>query len=336
MEHSPQAQVDSAMIERAGDLMRYAHSVEIGMIDDFEEDMHEIQLELLDGNVNSRNVDKVIGEIVDSGFGKSFNEKENISLIENEGRFLNKALINALGADITKSLDKNEYEQIDSRMLVTGTPVDDWWDAQTEKVKYDVAREIRLGMAAGEEMPDIAARLGGVLKLKESTISTIARTLVMSATSAADEEFFKKNDDIIQGYVQLSTLDSRTTMTCATRDRKGWDKDKKPVGHDFVFILPPLHPNCRSRMGPWLYDADEIPIEKRAKLSRGTRASMDGQVEAEMDFEEWIDGKSDEFQKEWFGPGRYELYMKGKIRFQDLVDPEGRPLTIEDLEKKYE
>ena len=54
-----------------------------------------------------------------------------------------------------------------------------------------------------------------------------------------------------------------------------------------------------------------------------------------MTFDKWLKTKSSEFQKEYLGAGRYELYSKGKITLSDLINQKGRYLSIKELKEKY-
>lgn len=91
--------------------------------------------------------------------------------------------------------------------------------------------------------------------------------------------------------------------------------------------------NCRSTSIPILkswrdlgIDADEIP--------QTTRASMDGQVPAQMSFEAWLKKQSVARQDTVLGEGKAQLWRDGKITFRDLLDQGGRPLTTEQVRAK--
>ena len=63
---------------------------------------------------------------------------------------------------------------------------------------------------------------------------------------------------------------------------------------------------------------------------------MDGQVPADLDYETWLSGKSKSFQLEVLGPGKWDLWQRGKISFTDLVDQRGNELTLAELRAKYD
>lgn len=73
-------------------------------------------------------------------------------------------------------------------------------------------------------------------------------------------------------------------------------------------------------------DVDEV---------KSTRASMDGQVPASLNFETWLKGKSKAFQDEKLGPGRADLWRRGVITLSDLLDQWGNPLSLAQLKSLY-
>lgn len=67
----------------------------------------------------------------------------------------------------------------------------------------------------------------------------------------------------------------------------------------------------------------------------GKRAAEHGPISAKTTFTDWLDGLSKEKQAEILGPGRADLFRKGKITLADLTNGNGRPLTLKQLAQKY-
>lgn len=86
--------------------------------------------------------------------------------------------------------------------------------------------------------------------------------------------------------------------------------------------------------------APKVPKPKNAvpqnvlDIKPSSRASMDGQTAADTTYQSWLKTKSDAFQDEVLGPSRARLFREGKISLTDLVDPTGRPLTLDQLNAK--
>ncbi|MDP0212329.1 phage head morphogenesis protein, partial [Glaesserella parasuis] len=62
-----------------------------------------------------------------------------------------------------------------------------------------------------------------------------------------------------------------------------------------------------------------------------TRASQDGPVSEQINYENWLKSKSPEQQDQVLGKGKADLWRRGVITFADMLDQSGRPLTLKDL-----
>ena len=105
-------------------------------------------------------------------------------------------------------------------------------------------------------------------------------------------------------------------------------------GKKYPFRYTPYGWNCRCQIVPVLKSWKELGIDEE-EVPVGTRSSLDGYVSQDMTFDKWLKTKSSEFQKEYLGAGRYELYSKGKITLSDLINQKGRYLSIKELKEKY-
>lgn len=78
---------------------------------------------------------------------------------------------------------------------------------------------------------------------------TLTRSYLQHASTESREQIYEANDDLIEEYVWLSTLDGRTTFNiCGIRDGKRYTKDHLPIGHNLEWGEGPgrIHFNCRS------------------------------------------------------------------------------------------
>ncbi|OZB29779.1 MAG: hypothetical protein B7X51_11165 [Pseudomonas sp. 34-62-33] len=123
---------------------------------------------------------------------------------------------------------------------------------------------------------------------------------------------------------------------CGARDGLKYGLDHRPVGHKLPWGSGPgaIHINCRCATTPWLKTYRELGLDID-EFEPTTRASADGPVSAGLTFEKWIESKPAAVQREWFGPGRYELYRDGKITLRDLTNMRGRELTLSQLRERY-
>jgi hypothetical protein len=159
----------------------------------------------------------------------------------------------------------------------------------------------------------------------------------MSAvTNEAALKSFQANNDVIKAVTQLSTLDNRTSDVCIAYSGQTWNlMTLEPImGSSLPYNGgPPRHFNCRSRLRPVTKTFKELGVDA-PEIPPGTRASMDGQVPADITFNQFLKKKPISFQDKLLGPKRAQLWRNGDINLTQLVDMRGNPLTITQLEQR--
>ncbi|MDG4650105.1 phage minor head protein [Roseibacterium sp. SDUM158017] len=269
---------------------------------------------------------------------------ELIELADIEGEFVARAINEGVRFDLaTASFTREQLRALVDGVLVQGAPVSEWWQRQAGDTLQRFTDEMRSGIAQGQTNAQLMRRVRGGTENGEAVVGFMSITrrhadsLVRSATQAvaerAKQATYEANEDIIGAVVWTSTLDSRTTLQCMVRDGLRYRlKDKSPIGHKVPWLQGPgaLHWGCRSTSRPetksWRdlgIDADDLPPQ--------TRASMNGEVAADTTFEGWLSRRSSEEQDEALGAGRAELWREGKITFRQLLDGNGRELSLEEL-----
>ena len=165
------------------------------------------------------------------------------------------------------------------------------------------------------------AQAGGqVTALANHQIMTLVRTSVTQVSNVATQETYKANREITDNFIFVATLDSRTSLTCATKDGKEYSYDDGPI--------PPLHFNCRST-------TVAVPNWKRLKKEYGIeppdepalRASKDGPVPAGETYGNWLyDKRLKTPEGKYLGPGPEQIEALGKkkaIYFNRLAARKG-------------
>lgn len=270
--------------------------------------------------------------------------QELIELADIEAEFVTRAINQGVRFDMaTASFTRQQLRALVDGVLVQGAPVAEWWSRQAGDVLQRFTDEMRLGISQGQTTAQLIRRVRGGTENGEPVVGFLqtsrrhAEGLVRSATQAVAERArqvtYEANDDVIAAVVWTSTLDARTSPMCMVRDGLRYTvKGKKPIGHDVPWGGGPgnLHWGCRSSSRPetksWRdlgIDADDLPPQ--------TRASMDGQVAADMTFEQWLAKKPAAQQDAILGAGRADLWRSGKITFRDLLDGNGRELSLDEL-----
>jgi SPP1 gp7 family putative phage head morphogenesis protein len=194
---------------------------------------------------------------------------------------------------------------------------------------------IRVGITKSLGTPEIIRQIKNVgTSLSRSQVSTLARTAITDVANEASKDVYKANDDVIEGYQYVATLDDRTTPICARLDGKIFtDFDGGP--------RPPQHFNCRSTTIPVLKSIDDIAdldsnrVDNDAidNLSDRKRASINGQVPARTTYAEWIQGQSDEVKEEVLGKDNVDIFNAGKLPLDKFITPKGNPVSIERLDE---
>ena len=239
-----------------------------------------------------------------------------------------------------------------------GAPLESYWEQQSLALQNRFATEMRAGIFAGDPPAKLMQRVrgtrangfkDGIMNASRHGAEVVVRTAAQSILNDARMEMYKANEDVLDGVQALVTLDERTTEICMARSGFAWDLVGNPfpgtdTDEDFPGP-PPWHPNCRSTLvpivkslGTILEDAKlDAKIERELdKLPKATQSSMNGQVAGDLTYEEWLQTQSKATQLEVLGPGRLELWQKGKISLRDLIDQRGNPLTLKQLRKLEE
>lgn len=255
-----------------------------------------------------------------------------------------KSVNNAIGINLLDPIiPPSVLKSVVSGVLVQGSPAKDWWLKQSRDLQLQVSSKIRTGILRGDNNYKILQSLigtkrlnytDGVMRASKRNATALVRTSVMTVANDARMEMFDRNEDVLKGYQHLSTLDSKTSDICKARSGLIWNMDRQPVGHSFPFQNPPLHWNCRSTLIPLTKSWEELNAKTKGKIkSKSVRASMDGTVPADLNYEQWLETKDISFQKEVLGPGKYKLWKEGKINMRDLITGNNKVLTIEQLQE---
>lgn len=225
--------------------------------------------------------------------------------------------------------------------LIEGAPSAAWWSKQSDDTAFKFSAQVRQGIAGGETVQQIvrrivgSPRLGtpGIMETSRRGASALVHTSIQQVSNDARLATFKANDDIVKGVMQLSTLDSHTTKICIAYSGASWDLEGNPIdGNELPFNGgTPRHFNCRSVLTPITRTYKELGINI-PEAPPGTRASDLGQVPATTTFESFLERHDAEYMDNLLGPGRAKLYRDGKITLTQLVDGQGRPLTLKQLE----
>jgi len=250
-----------------------------------------------------------------------------------ESRALQTALVE--GVELTIPTAAQVLAAANARPLTSGKSavmlesfIKDW----STKSVTSVENAIRVGYFEGQTNQQILKQVigtkanryaDGVVDATARDARAVVQTAIQHVAQVARSEVYASNSDIVAEYEWVSTLDSRTTPQCQGLDGRTFPIGKGP--------LPPIHINCRSSTTPVINNK-----YIRETLRQGqTRASVDGQVPANLSYYEWLKTQPESFQDQALGPMRGQLLRDGGLsaqRFQELqLGKNFEPLTLEQM-----
>jgi SPP1 gp7 family putative phage head morphogenesis protein len=250
---------------------------------------------------------------------------------------VNNSINSAVGADLNNFKPSSFLmNSILNDSLVRGKTLNQWFK-RLERGAFDqVDSAVSLGLIEGQTTKDIIKNVKGSLKVVDRHTSTLVRTTVNAVATKAREQMYAANSDIVSKVEWVATLDGRTSPICQSRDGKEYEINKGP--------RPPAHPNCRSTTVPVLKSWEELsndPLKPGRggkatvnQISPSTRASMDGQVSADLTYPQWLKRQSREIQDDILGPARGKLFRAGTPVDKFVDARSGRAFTLDELDKK--
>lgn len=121
----------------------------------------------------------------------------------------------------------------------------EWYSGLEESAQRRLREAIRIGFVEGETIDQMIRRVrgtraqqyrDGILEASRRDAQMVVRTAVNHTASVARNETYRENAGAIKGIRWVATLDSRTSMICASRDGKVYPLESGP--------RPPAHINC--------------------------------------------------------------------------------------------
>lgn len=235
-------------------------------------------------------------------------------------------------------------KSIVSNLLIEGAPSAKWWKKQAESTAFNFAAQVRQGVVQGETLQQIITRvigspkkgIVGVMETSRRGASALVHTSISTIANDAAMTTFQANGDVIKGVQQLSTLDGHTSKICIAYSGAAWALDGRPINGTTLPFKggPPRHWNCRSVLRPITKTYRELGLNIN-EVPTGTRASDLGQVKADITFNAFLKRHDKGYADDLLGPGRAEMWRKGRITLQDLVSGNGRELTLRQLKELH-
>jgi SPP1 gp7 family putative phage head morphogenesis protein len=241
-----------------------------------------------------------------------------------------------VGASVASArITDNFLSSVMDHSLVQGAPSSEWWARQSVSIQRRFMDIVRPGLLQGTSTNKMTADFRDAMGIERKHSEALVRTSVQQVANMARMRVYEDNADIMKGYQTLITFDTRTSPLCRGRSGFAWDLEGKPLNNDLPFPgAPPWHMNCRTVLVGIMKSWEELSGKKQEEIPPGTRSSMDGQVSAELTYDDFFGGLTEFEQAKVLGPTKLRLYKKNKLKFSDMVDQSGNELTIIQLERK--
>lgn len=234
-----------------------------------------------------------------------------------------------LGKEIKEPNGESILKQAKRKPFAGGMLIDRMFSDMAENTRRRVEYAIRDGISIGQTNQQLIQRIKGTSKLNyedgilnqsRQSIDMMVRTARSHVSNTAYEETYKALG--VKKLKVSATLDSRTCKFCASEDGNVYDIDD-PNRPRF-----PVHPRNRTVYVPYVENEDEKFAGKRPFVRSAGDA---GQVSADTNYKKWFEEQSEDYQREWLGNKRYQLYKNGGYTIDKFLDPEGKLYTLKEL-----
>lgn len=214
-----------------------------------------------------------------------------------------------------------------------GDTVLDIISSNAEHTVKEITKQIELQASEGKTNREITRDLIGnkadkidksqFRKLKRRT-EAMVRTANNATATNARHDLYEDNEDVVEGYIWISTLDFNTSNICRHLDGKEYKHGKGP--------LPPAHYQCRSTTLPKLGD------EFSFLLDGSKRSALNGPIDKDVSYYQWLRRQEKENPNEVdkvLGKTRAKLFRSGGLteeEFSKLTISESlEPLTLDEM-----
>lgn len=191
----------------------------------------------------------------------------------------------------------------------------------------DFMQVLRDGFILGQTSGQIIQSAANIISLQKNQIETLVRTSTNHLATQARNETIKENQDICDGYEWVATLDSRTSLICASRDGIIYPISDNPERSP----KPPAHYGCRSTIVPVVKpEFDLLSDEDESRPFVGPDGRK-GTVDGKLTYEQWLRRQPESFQIDVLGRSRFELFRNQRLPLSRFVDQSGRELSLTEL-----
>ncbi|MAK37624.1 MAG: hypothetical protein CMC15_15810 [Flavobacteriaceae bacterium] len=223
--------------------------------------------------------------------------------------------------DVTfNSVDLNTVRSIVSSRPFQGALLKDWYKELGTRFKADMRKQLNIGFASGESVPQITARIMGIRGVESGftgssvraqtrrKVRAVVRTSTNHIASKTRSAVYAENADIISKVRWVSTLDSRTTDICQSLDGQEWKLGQEQT--------PPAHHQCRSTTVPITKTWKQLGLNAKDKrvggrIYRDVQSGMSKVSPKHITYGDWLKKQPAQVQNDVLGIGKANLLRQG-------------------------
>ena len=157
------------------------------------------------------------------------------------------------------------------------------WD-NTNALAESLKDEMLMGVITKKKKKEMADTIMNKFAVGTYQARRLIQTESAAMTAFADQQAFK--DAGIEKEMFIAVHDSRTSQICQHHDRSIVEIAKAKVGVN----VPPLHPNCRSHMIPYI----EGVTDAMKKRQRNPVTNKDEVVDVSENYDQWLKRQQEE------------------------------------------
>lgn len=157
------------------------------------------------------------------------------------------------------------------------------WD-NTNALAESLKDEMLMGVLTNKTEKEMADTIMNKFAVGTYQARRLIQTESAAMTAFADQQAFK--DAGIEKEMFIAVHDSRTSQICQHHDRSIVEIAKAKVGVN----VPPLHPNCRSHMIPYI----EGVTDAMKKRQRNPVTNKDEVVDVSENYDQWLKRQQEE------------------------------------------
>ncbi|MDB5490351.1 MAG: phage head morphosis, family domain protein [Micavibrio sp.] len=259
-------------------------------------------------------------------FDETRNELSEFAIYEADFQagMMEKALAPMVKVDFTKP-SLSQLRAVTTAQPFQGRLLKEWFEDLGQADGKRVKTAIQLGIVEGRTTDQIIRQIrgtrakgysDGILEASRRDVDSVVRTAIAHTADRSTTELMLANADIVKGEQWISTLDGRTTPTCQALDKKIFKVGKGPAC--------PAHFRCRSRKIPYLGPT----------TTKGTRASANGQVPGDLNYNDWLKMQPPTVQEDILGVSKAKLFREGGMKVDQFVDARGNQYSLEQLRQR--